>query len=428
MNYLSSCFRISSLLVVLTMTLPALAEDLPPVSELPVQEELPDAFVTMDGTRITTPEEWYDVRRPELIKLFTHYMYGYMPENVKVKFTEDAAPAEVMNGKAIVKQIAISFPELEAENAPQIHLALFLPNKAEQKFPVFLAVNKCGNHTVIPDEAILTFPTHNLHDYCEKPENGARGSKLDYWCLEYLIERGYGFATYHVNNVDPDTHDFTDGVHPHFKDVKGPKESRWGTISAWAWGLQRCVDYLLSDAQVRGDCIAVTGHSRRGKTALWATATDERIALCIPHQSGTGGMALSRNNEQETVKRINEHFPHWFNDTFTKFNDNETQIPFDQHLLIACVAPRPLMETSGLKDTWANYNSSVKAIQAADAVYKFLGAPGIKGDPIINGGPVTEENCGNLAQYRLDTRHVLELDYWKGILDFADLQFGEKLK
>ncbi|MCA9039491.1 MAG: hypothetical protein KDA65_03990 [Planctomycetaceae bacterium] len=414
--------------VILSVAGLAQADEFPPVAELPVQEELPDPFVTMEGHKITTPEEWYNIRRPELIKLFTHYMYGYMPEDVDVKFSEDAPPAEVLNGKAIVKQIAISFPQLKSKNAPQIHLALFLPNQPAKKFPVFLAVNKCGNQTVIPDEAILTFPTENLHDYCQKPENSARGSKLDYWCLEYLIDRGYGFATYHVNNVDPDTHDFTDGVHPHFENIKGPVESRWGTISAWAWGLQRCVDYLMTDEQVHPECIAVTGHSRRGKTALWAAATDERIALCVPHQSGTGGMALSRNNDQETVKRINEHFPHWFNDTFTNFNDNESQIPFDQHLLVACVAPRPLLETSGLKDTWANYNSSINGIREADKVYKFLGAPGIKGDPILNGGSVTRENCGNLAQYRLDTRHVLLEDYWHGILDFADLQFADKLK
>ncbi|QDU78337.1 hypothetical protein Pla110_00380 [Polystyrenella longa] len=426
MNYRSLFFLFSCMSIMSIDSQITSAGDLPPVSELPVQKELPDPFVTLDGRKITTPEEWNEIRRPELLELFSHYMYGYSPEEVEVKFTEDAPPTEVLNGKAILKQIAISFPQLKSENAPQIHLALFLPNQPDHKSPVFLAVNKCGNHTVIPDEAILTFPTTNLHSYCDNPEKGDRGAQLDYWCLEYLIDRGYGFATCHVNNIDPDTNDFTDGVHPHFKDIKGPVESHWGTIAAWAWGLHRCVDYLLTDEQVNPECIAVTGHSRRGKTALWAAATDERIALCIPHQSGTGGMALSRNNDQETVKRINDVFPHWFNDTFTQFNDNEAQIPFDQHLLVALVAPRPLMETSGLKDVWANYDSSIKGIREADQVYKFLGAEGIKGDGIINGGPVTAENVGNLAQYRLDTKHVLELDYWKGILDFADLQFKTK--
>lgn len=403
------------------------ADEFPPVEQLPEQTELPDPFTIRDGTPVKTPEDWYQKRRPELKELFQHYMYGYAPAVPEMKFKEEAPQTEVLGGKATLKQIEISFPEL-SKTAPRIHLAVFTPTKSPTPSPLFLAVNKCGNHTVIPDESLVIIPRTNIHSYCLKPDGGARGARLDYWCLEYLIDQGYGFATFQVGDIDPDQHDFTDGIHPHFELKNVPESSRWGTIAAWAWGLQRCVDYLVTDDDIHPGCISVIGHSRRGKTALWAAAMDERIALAVPHQSGTGGMALSRNNNQETVKRINDHFPHWFNDEFTKFNDNEARIPFDQHLLMALVAPRPLLETSGKKDTWANYDSSLKGIQAADAVYKFLGEPGIKGKGMLQDGvPVTKENAGNLLQYRHDTKHVLTLEYWKAILEFADLQFADKL-
>jgi len=290
--------------------------------------------------------------------------------------------------------------------------------------PVFLGLNKCGNHTVTADPRIHIDETARRHENCGGTE--ARGAKADFWCVDYLIARGYGFATFHESEIDPDKHDFTDGIHAHY-DLPHPPEAQWGTLRAWAWGLSRCVDYLVTDPLVDANRIAAIGHSRRGKTALLATALDDRIAMVVPHQSGTGGMALSRDNDQETVKRINDHFPHWFNDNFAKFNDNEAALPFDQHLVAALIAPRPLLETMGLQDRWANYESSLQGIQAADPVYKLLGSPGIKGTGMLEAVPITAENSGPLQQYRLDTKHTLNKDYWVAILDFADLYLrGER--
>ncbi len=182
----------------------------------------------------------------------------------------------------------------------------------------------------------------------------------------------------------------------------------------------------MTDDDVDNDRIAVIGHSRRGKTAPLTGAFDERIDLVVPHQSGTGGCALSRDNDQETVERINRVFPHWFNDVFTEFNDNEDKLPVDQHLLMALVAPRPLLDTAGLKDKWANYESALRALKAADPVYKFLGARGMVGSGMIVGDEkMTDDNAGNLMQYRRDTAHTLNVGYWNGILDFADRCFAK---
>lgn len=398
------------------------ADPFPVVEELPTSTALPDPFTTRDGTTVSTAEQWTALRRPELVDLFQHYMYGFAPASPEVSFTVDHTYDDVLDGAATLKEITISFPELGAD-APAIHLALFLPNAAKGPVPVFVGLNKCGNHTVLPDERITIDENVWRHSACSK--YAERGAKEDFWCVAYLISRGYGFATYHESNIDPDQHDFTDGIHAHY-DLPHPPEAQWGTIRAWAWGFSRCVDYLVTDPAIAGDRIALIGHSRRGKTALLATALDERVAMVVPHQSGTGGMALSRDNDEETVKRINDRFPHWFNDNFTSFNDNEYQLPFDQHLLIALVAPRPLLETSGLKDTWANYNSSLKAIQAANPVYKLLGSPGLTGEGMLESVAVTAANSGPLQQYRLDTRHTLNQDYWTAILDFADLYMTGK--
>jgi hypothetical protein len=163
------------------------------------------------------------------------------------------------------------------------------------------------------------------------------------------------------------------------------------------------------------------GHSRRGKTALLAAALDDRVALVVPHQSGTGGMALSRDSEQETVERINRVFPHWLSDRFTEFDQDVDRLPFDQHALVALVAPRPLLDTEGAQDPWANFPRALDTLKAADPVYKLLGAPGLQGTGLIqDDDPVVGPNFGTILQCRLDIQHTLNRAYWERILDYAD--------
>jgi hypothetical protein len=399
----------------------AAPQELVPFEQLPVIEALPDPFLMLDGTRVESPAQWMDDRRPELKRLFQHYVYGYLPEGPAILVREELPPVEVLDGKALLKQVEITLQGLP-EHAPKIHLALFLP-KAKTPAPVFLALNKCGNQTVLPDEAIR--PTDAWkHDNCD---DDSRGSDADFWSIGYFIERGYAFATFHESDIDPDRNDFTDGIHPFYATMPVPEASRWGTIAAWAWGLHRCVDYLVSDPAVDKDAICLTGHSRRGKTALFAAAMDERVALVVPLQSGTGGMALSRNNTQETVERINRVFPHWFSDSFAQFNDHETRLPVDQHLLVALVAPRPLLDIAGLQDKWANYESALETLRAAAPVYELLGKPGVAGEGVVVApAKITTENAGTLLQYRRDTKHLIDQGYWEAILDFADLQLAHE--
>jgi (4-O-methyl)-D-glucuronate---lignin esterase len=429
-NYFSGflSFFLSLTVALLLMNQSTMADEkpLPSFEELPVQKNLPDPFTMMDGSKVTTREQWYQERRPELKKLFQHYMYGYFPEspgiNSKVMSTDT-----LWDGKATLTQVDIHINGLKGEKVPVIHLAIFLPTNHSKQVPVFIGLNKCGNHAVVDSTKVHEYKSLWPDPICENKPGSKRGSLKVAWTVKYLIERGYGFAAYCPGHVDPDHHDFTDGIHPYFKDQEKSPETAWGTIAAWAWGAMRCVDYLETVNEINPKQIAIIGHSRRGKTALLAGAMDERFALVVPHQSGTGGCALSRNNDEETVERINRVFPHWFSDMFTKFNDQENKLPIDQHLLISLVAPRPLMETSGLQDTWANYKSSIKGLRVAGKIYEFLGAPGLKGTGIVQNDEKTDsDEVGNLLQYRRDVKHVLNQEYWVKILDFADKQFGRK--
>lgn len=409
----------------LALASPARAADFPDFSALPEQPGLPDPFTMMDGTKVTSPEEWNEKRRPELKALFQYYVYGFSPPPPGITVSETAPESTILNGKGRLRQITIAFNNLPAPDAPRIHLALFMPSDTNGPVPVFLALNKCGNYTVLGDPAIVHNPDMWCHDSCPKTIEEGRGMKEDFWCIPYLLERGYAFATYHESDMDPDKDDFTDGIQAAYAAGFPVAPDSWGTIAAWSWGLRRCIDYLVTDPDIDAKKVCVTGHSRRGKTALLTAALDERVALVDPHQSGTGGMALSRNNSQETTERINRVFPHWFCDAFTEFDNHESKLPVDQHLLAALVAPRALLDTAGLQDTWANYESALENIREADRVYKFLGAPGIVGEGVLQGpAPLDPAKTGNLMQFRLDTKHTLNQDYWKGILDFADLQFA----
>jgi len=397
----------------------------PEVDALPDRPELPDALTMFDGTPVATPRDWYEKRRPELKALFEHYMYGVAPPAPeKIDATVSFENRSFLDGRATLRETVLKFGP---PGTPPMHVLVVLPNRRSGPAPVFAALNFCGNHAVVADPGVA-IPTVWMYGNCagcseNRATEAGRGTQAVMWSADLFVDRGYALATCYYGDIDPDTPDFTNGVHPHYlpagQTQPGPHD--WGSIRAWAWGLSRVVDYLLTLPEIDARRVCVTGHSRLGKTALLAAAFDERIALAAPHQSGTGGCAMSRNNDQETVERINRVFPHWFNDTFPQFNDREEKLPIDQHLLMALVAPRPLFDTEGDQDKWANYTSALNGLRAADKVYKFLGARGLVGDGVLRddddlGGP----EKGELVQYRRDAKHAVTREYWERMLDFAD--------
>ena len=430
-----SALLLTSLILAITAG-PLSADDrFPPAESLPTISGLPDPFVMFDGTPVKTRDDWFERRRPELKRLFARYMYGEAPAPTKVVPQVDRIVRKtIFDGKGRLEQIPLVIEGPTGTPAAEISLLLILPVRSGVRVPVFAGLNFWGNHAVLPDEEIAVH-TKWVYPKAGGSENNrataaGRGLQKDVWCADLLVERGYGLATVYNGEIDTDEPNMDDGIHAAFRPAgTQPRPQDWGTIAAWAWGLSRVADYLHTRPDIDSSRIAATGHSRLGKTALLAGAMDERFTLVVPHQSGTGGCALSRDNDQETVERINRVFPHWFSDEFAKFGDKPGQLPIeklpvDQHLLMALVAPRLLLDTEGDKDVWANYSSGFRAIREADRVYKFVGSEGLVGSEPIHGDvPLTKANCGTLVQIRLDQEHVLNRAYWSRIIDYADLRW-----
>lgn len=404
---------------------PAGRADYPEPDKLPSRPDMPNPLVMLDGTKVTTKEQWQTKRRPELKKLFQHYMYGNFPEQTpKVRATVERVDPKALGGKATLKEITLT---LGGPDVPKIHVLLVVPNKRSGPAPVFVGMNFCGNHAVIDDPKVR-IPTAWIYGNRKGVKNNkateaGRGTQIDVWALEQTIDRGYAVATFYSGDVVPDdAKRRSEGIQPHFGTggaKPGPHD--WGTIAAWAWGIQRVVDYLVTDQDLDARRIIVVGHSRLGKTALLAGAFDERIAIVMPHQAGMGGTAPSRGTIGESIKRINTSFPHWFNGAYKQFNDHPDRLPIDQNCLVALCAPRPVLFTNAVKDTWANPTGQFEVLKAADPVYRFLGVEGLGAKTMPPQGKLLDSRLGYWI--RAGSHSMTPAD-WRVFVDFADKHLG----
>ena len=408
----------------------------PKPSALPSQASFPDPLTMLDGRKVTTREMWMKERRPELIRLFQHYMFGQLPPKpTAVSGKVERVDAEAFGGKATLTEVTLTFGPPEV---PPIHLMLVVPNRRASPAPVVLGINYFGNHTLVHDKNVRLpdnwMPERGEGVVANRSTEASRGTWAKIWPIEDLIDRGYALATFYNGDVDPDAPDQR-GLQKFYRQADPADES--GTIGAWAWGLQRAVDYLVTAPGIDARRIVVTGHSRLGKAALLAAAFDERIAIAIPHQAGCGGSAPSRariaigapyntldtaqTKPPETVANINDKFPHWFNSRFKEFNAQPDRLPFDQHCLVALCAPRPVLFTNGRSDTWINPAGQFEVMRAAAPVYRLLGAGDFTATELPPDGRIEGDTLG---YYLRPGAHSLLRDDWKVFLDFADVRFG----
>lgn len=389
---------------------------------------LPGILVTKDGHKITTVEEWETIRRPELLKLFEDQVYGKVPDTrVKVTHKLTRYNKDALSGKARIKEITFTVSNQALDL--KFVMVIFLPEHANGKVPLFLCLNFTGNHTVSADTTISVTSAWVQNS----TENGifnntatekSRGTSASNYPIETILARGYGFATIYYGEVDPDfDDDFKNGLQPLFykPGQVRPAPGEWGSIGAWAWSLGRAMDYFETDADIDARKIAVLGHSRLGKTALWAGALDQRFAMVISNNSGCGGAALSKRIFGEDVATINSVFPHWFCDNFNTYNHNEAALPVDQHELIGLIAPRPVYIASAEDDAWADPLGEYLSGYYGSEVYRLYGFKALENIRM----PQTDQPVkqGFVGYHIRKGAHDLSGYDWMQYLDFADYHF-----
>ena len=346
-----------------------------------------------------SPTAWQKTVRPALLELFREQVYGIRPTEpyrlgVEVKKTIDDAFEGQAIGKALEFVIQINQDEF------RFPVTLFVPRNATAAAPV-PAVVFINNRSFIG------------------LEESVDSDKPLFWPARQIIQRGYATASFHTSHVDPDDASrYAQGIRSFFAAGKPPTRTSWRSLSAWGWAASRVLDHLETIDSVDAKKACVVGHSRGGKTSLWAAAEDTRFAIAYSNNSGCGGAALSRRRLGETVGRITTSFPHWFNENFAEYADREEDLPIDQHQLIGLIAPRGVYVTSADEDLWADPRGEYLSVVNAAPVFTLLGQKSIRSMTM----PALEQPrvVGSTGYHVRSGRHGLLLSDWQHFLDFAD--------
>ena len=385
---------------------------------------LPDPLVFNNQTPVKTLKDWKK-RRAEIYADFEREVFGAVPKwDGNLRWVVLSRKDDALGGMAKRREVRLELTNGKLTN--YLTILIYLP-KNSINLPVFLSYNFDGNHTtttesdvLIPDSWVSN--SKELGVVNNQASETGRGKAISRWPVKEIVSRGFGLATVYYGDVDPDFDDgFKNGVHRLF-DSKRDSTS-WGSIAAWAWGLSRIMDYFEKDQEINARKIIVMGHSRLGKAALWAGASDQRFAMVVSNCSGCGGAALSKRIYGETVGSINKAFPHWFCDNFKKYNQREDLLPVDQHELIALIAPRPVYVASAAEDRWADPKGEFLACVYASPVFELLGGKKFpaKEMPLLN-TPIV----GDISYHIRPGKHDVTLYDWNCSMDVASRYF--KLK
>ncbi len=394
--------------------------------------QVPSALVGLDGKVITTALDWETKRRREIRELFQREIYGRTPTTPPpaVRYEMRNVDSNALGGKAIRKQIRVRFTK--TDSGPYMDLLIYQPKKPRGRVPAFLGLNFRGNASVhsdpgvfltehwVPNDKELGITDHKMSEK-------SRGADSDRWQVEKIVAAGYALVTAYYGDLEPDHPQGADaGVRSLFpRPAPGTaRTDEWGAVGAWAWGLSQALDYLKTDKSIAFQQVAVMGHSRLGKAALWAGAQDHRFALVVSNESGCLGAALSKRIYGETVGRITRVFPYWFAGNVSRYAENETKLPVDQNLLIALQAPRPVYVASAVEDTWADPRGEFLSAQLASPVWALFHLKGLA----VNEMPATDQPSrdGHVGYHMRSGNHSVTAYDWDQYLAFADHHFRPK--
>ena len=370
---------------------------------------LPDPLVLQNGQPVRDAGTWFKQRRPEILRLYETEIYGRVPSNAPMAtFKIIETDTNALDGLAVRKLVELHFAG--RADGSNVHLHVYLPAKAAGPVPMLLQL-VFNNNLPGPVVAANTNP----------PGSRAKPVVSETGPLKDILARGYGYATFRYTEVQLDSRNtFSSGIINRTL-VPGqtkPAPDEWGTISAWAWAASRVLDYLATEPAVDAKRVALIGHSRLGKTALWAGAQDPRFALIFGSCAGEMGSALARRDYGETVDDMAAMFPWWFAGNFQKYAGHWNDLPVDAHLLIALNAPRPVFLTGGTQDQWADPRGEFLAAVAAGPVYRLLGGKDLG---VSEGPPVdTPLITGDLGFLYHTGEHATTPADWNAFLDFAD--------
>lgn len=412
--------------------------------------ELPNPLVLESGQKVVDSIMWWRQRRPELLSLFENEIYGKTP------FFSQAAPGflqypvvrvlsekkDVFNGKATRREVRLCYTQ--NDSSYYLDILLYLPNHVKTKVPAYVMLNFRGNQSVTEDTDI-----HICESWMTPCSDGSvvnfhsteksRGIAKSRWPIEMIIDRGYALATACYQQLVPDYEsDSPQKIHSLFfrKGQIASASNEWGSIGVWAWGMSRILDYLETEPRINSRQVVAAGHSRLGKTALWAGAQDQRFAIVIANNSGCGGGALSKRILGETIDLLCYVRPHWFCDNFKYYARNEKLLPIDQHELIALIAPRPVYLAVAENDWAADPKGEYLTLLNVDSVYRFLGSNGIgkkdrnnilleKGSLIYDARmPRINQSTGETIGFhiRMGKHDITKYD-WGQFLNFTDKFF-----
>ncbi len=385
---------------------------------------LPDPLKLADGEPVTDAKTWFEKRRPEIFKMVEEGEYGRVPprpEAMTFDVFDKGTPA--FDGKALRKQVTIYLTASRTEN--YVDLLLYLPANAPGPVPVLIEFGWIPNNLAVPDDpGVKVGRRWDAQKKTRVPATPVANDRGIFRLrnIADVLARGYAVATFCYTDVDPDALEaMAQGIRAAY--LKPGQTDRapddWGSVAAWGWGASRVIDYLETDPQIDAKRVALTGASRLGKTTLWAAARDERIACAIASVSGEGGAALSRRDYGETIAHLvaPSRYPYQFAANYAKWAGRADKMPWDAHMIIALVAPRPILLQTGSTDKWSDPYGEFLAAKAATPVFALLGKKGIEKEPFPAVGKPLMNTLGYLMH---DGPHgVLPAD-WPVFLDFLD--------